>query len=194
VGTAQVDTLAAHAESNFVVLRTDLVAGPLARAIVTIAAIAMLAGCTKRAPADGAIPAAKPAYDATVTEPGEVAYLIERFFFAPGAATLSPDAEAAVARVATQLNERRFRRHRVSVEGHSDASGAADRNLQLSDARAEAVARLLIQYGVERDRIRSRGFGDTRPLALEHRPDGRTSPEARARNRRVDIVLADEPQ
>jgi flagellar motor protein MotB len=63
----------------------------------------------------------------------------------------------------------------------------------LSAARAEAIAELLVQHGVEAERIHSRGFGETRPLAAEQRAGGQNSLEARARNRRVDIVLGEPP-
>jgi outer membrane protein OmpA-like peptidoglycan-associated protein len=173
------------------------------RLTVTVCVIAWIAGCVRRAPSTaGAKPAssasessrgaeADETFEATTTERGEVVDLVERFFFAPGQATLSPGADAAIARVANQLKSRRFRGRGVSIEGHSDSVGEAGEKLRLSEARAEAVAQALIQHGVEAARIQHRGFGDTRPLAPERRPNGKDSPEARARNRRVDIVLDD---
>ena len=103
---------------------------------------------------------------------------------------LSREADAAIARVAARLNERRVRRRPISVEGHSDASGTAETNARVSTERAEAVAALLVQHGVDASRIHSRGFGHSRPLAPE--PErGRASAEVRARNRRVDVILDD---
>jgi outer membrane protein OmpA-like peptidoglycan-associated protein len=149
-----------------------------------------IAGCVRRVPAarDG-----NGTFDATTVERGDVVYLVERFFFAPGATEIDVDAEPAIARVAARLNERRNRRRPVLVEGHSDGSGSEVMNARLSAARAEAIAELLVQHGVDAERVQARGFGETRPLAIERQAAGKNSGEARARNRRVDIVLGDPP-
>jgi outer membrane protein OmpA-like peptidoglycan-associated protein len=149
-----------------------------------------IAGCVRRVPVardDGG------AFDATTVEHGDVVYLVERFFFPPGIAEMDADVESAIARVAARLNERRNRRRPVLVEGHSDASGPDALNERLSTARAEAIAELLVQHGVNAERVHARGFGETRPLAVEQRARGQNSLEVRARNRRVDVVLGDPP-
>ena len=150
-----------------------------------------IAGCVRRVPAardDGGT------FDATTVERGDVVFLVERFFFPPGAAELDADVEPAIARVASRLNERRNRRRAVLVEGHSDGSGSDAQNDRLSTARAEAIVELLVQHGVDADRVQVHGFGATRPLAMEQRAGGKDSVEARARNRRVDVVLGDPPK
>jgi OOP family OmpA-OmpF porin len=159
-----------------------------------------VAGCVRRVPAapdasgrDAAGRDKDATFDATTVERGDVVYLVERFFFPPGATVISVEMEPAIARVAARLNERRYRRRAVMVEGHSDGTGPDALNERLSAARAEAIAELLVQHGVEAERIHSRGFGKTRPLAAEQRAGGQNSLEARARNRRVDIVLGDPP-
>jgi OmpA-OmpF porin, OOP family len=149
-----------------------------------------IAGCVRRVPAGHGADAA---FDATTVERGDVVYLVERFFFPPGTTVISAEMEPAIARVAARLNERRYRRRAVLVEGHSDGSGPDALNERLSAARAEAIAELLVEHGVAAERIHSRGFGKTRPLAAEQRASGQSSLEARARNRRVDIVLGDPP-
>ena len=150
-----------------------------------------IAGCVRRVPATR--DDASGTFDATTVERGDVVYLVERFFFPPGATEISAEMEPAIARVAARLNERQNRRRAVLVEGHSDGSGPDALNERLSAARAEAIAELLVQHGVDAERIHSRGFGETRPLAAEQRAGGQNSLEARARNRRVDIVLGDPP-
>lgn len=68
----------------------------------------------------------------------------------------------------------------VVIEGHTDTSGAADYNKQLSQRRADAVARVLVeQFGVDATRVRSVGFGEENPVADESTPEGRVA------NRRV---------
>lgn len=73
---------------------------------------------------------------------------------------------------------------RVRVEGHTDARGSRTRNLALSQARAAAVVRYLVQRGVAADRLESQGFGPDRPVV----PNA-TTPEEHARNRRVEFHI-----
>jgi outer membrane protein OmpA-like peptidoglycan-associated protein len=71
----------------------------------------------------------------------------------------------------------------VRIEGHTDATGDASYNLDLSRRRAEAVRGALIsQFGVDSARLTAAGRGSTTPLASND------SPEGRAQNRRVEFV------
>ncbi len=68
----------------------------------------------------------------------------------------------------------------VEVQGHTDSSGAAAYNQQLSERRAASVAKILVeQHGIESSRVHSVGYGETMPEF-----DNSTS-EGRAANRRV---------
>lgn len=69
------------------------------------------------------------------------------------------------------------------IEGHTDASGPADYNQRLSEARASAVRQALVRHGVAPERLVAYGFGETRPAASNSRSAGRQ------RNRRVVIRL-----
>nr|WP_277818247.1 OmpA family protein [Pseudomonas putida] len=72
----------------------------------------------------------------------------------------------------------------VRVDGHTDASGKAAYNQQLSERRAQSVAKVLIGIGMPNQNIQTRGLGSTQPVA-----DNRTS-LGRTENRRVSIVVA----
>jgi OmpA-OmpF porin, OOP family len=73
----------------------------------------------------------------------------------------------------------------VTIEGHTDAVGAADANRRLSQQRADAVRRYLLDNSqLTQNQVAAMGFGDERPVATNDTPDGR------ARNRRIDIVIA----
>lgn len=72
----------------------------------------------------------------------------------------------------------------VRVDGHADSSGKAAYNQQLSERRAQSVARALVGVGMPAQNIQSRGLGSSQPVA-----DNRTS-AGRTENRRVSIVVA----
>jgi outer membrane protein OmpA-like peptidoglycan-associated protein len=73
---------------------------------------------------------------------------------------------------------------KMVVEGHTDSQGAAAYNQDLSQHRAQAVRDYLVTRGIASDRITAQGFGPTRSVAEN------SSPEGRANNRRVEIVVS----
>lgn len=73
---------------------------------------------------------------------------------------------------------------RLLIEGHSDSSGARAFNLSLSEQRADAVKRILVQrHEIDESRIETVGYGPDKPIANNDTAEGR------AQNRRVEIVL-----
>ena len=73
--------------------------------------------------------------------------------------------------------------YQVRLAGHTDNIGQAEDNKTLSKARAEAVKRQLIEYGVAPERIKAFGYGDLKPVAPNDTEEGRQQ------NRRVEITL-----
>ncbi|MBC7159757.1 MAG: OmpA family protein [Porphyrobacter sp.] len=78
----------------------------------------------------------------------------------------------------------------IVLRGHSDAAGSDAANLRVSRRRAEAVAEWLVDKGIERDRIHILAFGEQNPVAPNARPDATPDEAGRARNRRVEILVA----
>ena len=76
----------------------------------------------------------------------------------------------------------------ITVVGHTDAKGSDDYNLDLSERRAQAVAKFLTENSVAGDRLSIEGRGETDPVA-ENEVDGKDNPEGRAKNRRVEFVV-----
>lgn len=70
------------------------------------------------------------------------------------------------------------------VEGHTDSSGAANLNQRLSEKRANAVARYLVDAGVARDRLTTIGYGEARPVAPND------TARNKERNRRIQFTVA----
>jgi outer membrane protein ompA family P60 len=72
------------------------------------------------------------------------------------------------------------------IEGHTDNTGVAEHNLQLSQERADAIKAYLIRKGVKAKRLEAKGYGQTRPIESNDTERGREI------NRRVEINVAKE--
>ena len=74
----------------------------------------------------------------------------------------------------------------IQLEGHTDNKGNADANLKLSQSRVDAVKKYITSKGVSKDRVKTKAFGGTQPIATEN------TEAARALNRRIEMrVLKD---
>lgn len=104
-----------------------------------------------------------------------------RLSFKLGSAELTPQAMAEAKVFAQALQLPQLASRKFVIEGHTDAQGGREYNLDLSQRRARAVADYLTSLGVSRDRFEVRGYGFDRPLP------GRSS--ASQDNRRVEAVL-----
>jgi len=69
-----------------------------------------------------------------------------------------------------------------SVEGHTDSDGNDTNNQTLSEARGKSVMNKLIEMGISENRLKSNGFGESKPI------DNNTTAEGKANNRRVEFV------
>lgn len=72
----------------------------------------------------------------------------------------------------------------VQIEGYTDNTGSAAKNVALSKARAQAVVNALIKLGIEKDRLTAKGFGPENPIADNNTAEGRQI------NRRVVAVMS----
>jgi len=105
-------------------------------------------------------------------------------------ATIKPEAASALHNVALIIRDRGNGRT-VRIDGHTDGKGGAAYNQNLSERRADSVKQWLAQKeGVAQARMTTRGFGATKPVVPNTRPDGSDDPAGRQKNRRVEIVLA----
>lgn len=113
-------------------------------------------------------------------------YLPSKLLFAPGQATLQPDAKKSLDQVVSAL-KKQFAGKKLRVEGHTDKTPIKvskwSSNEELSLARADAVKEYLIQHGISASRITTKGYGSSKPR----------DPNDLARNRRVEIVVLTGP-
>jgi outer membrane protein OmpA-like peptidoglycan-associated protein len=113
---------------------------------------------------------------------GTVITLSGGVLFASAKYDLLPAAQSNLAQVADALTKS-DPDSRIIVGGYTDSQGGQAYNLELSQHRAEAVRSFLVSHGVAPDRITAQGFGMSQPVA------DNSSPEGRADNRRVEIVV-----
>jgi outer membrane protein OmpA-like peptidoglycan-associated protein len=112
---------------------------------------------------------------------GLVITLSGSVLFRSGEATLLPEAQTRLDQVAEALLTSRERA--LVVEGHTDSQGGTSNNLDLSQRRADAVRVYLVGRGYPSTMISSQGLGETRPVASNGDPEGRSN------NRRVEIII-----
>jgi outer membrane protein OmpA-like peptidoglycan-associated protein len=101
--------------------------------------------------------------------------------FATDSADISSSFYEVLDSVALVLNE--FEKTYVDVVGHTDSTGRAEYNQALSVRRAQSVSDYLMTREVMAERLVVTGRGQTQPIASNDTPEGR------ALNRRVEIVL-----
>lgn len=113
---------------------------------------------------------------------GMVITLSGGVLFTSGKSDLLPAAQMKLDDVAKALTEQDPESTMV-VEGHTDSQGAAEFNQKLSRDRAQSVRDYLVSRGIAGDRITAEGFGPSRTVG------DNATPEGRANNRRVEIVV-----
>lgn len=118
------------------------------------------------------------------TEEGVVVDL-NAILFEHNSAELSPAAKAQVAIISRLIQK--YPEREIRISGHTDSTGSDQYNRQLSEQRARSVVReLQREHGVDNRRMSFHGYGETRPVAPN------TTPEGRARNRRVEVLIVTE--
>lgn len=108
-------------------------------------------------------------------------------YFEYDEAGLHPRAQKQLQIIADMLKTDRKRTLRIA--GHTDARGAEDYNLRLSQQRAESVKKQLIALGVTPSQVDTTGLGTAQPLSPNQKSDGTDDPEGRSKNRRAEIYL-----
>lgn len=107
--------------------------------------------------------------------------LPEAITFPVDSATVKPSLQDDIRAIGTNLQQ--YPNSRVRVIGHTDNTGSAAYNKDLSVRRANSVRSILLSSGVSGNRVVARGRGENQPIASNATPAGR------AANRRVEIVI-----
>lgn len=106
--------------------------------------------------------------------------------FDSGKATLKPGSRRNLEKLADALKSASNRK--IVIEGHTDSKGGDAFNQELSENRAEAVHRALVDLGVPSDQVKTEGYGEQYPVANNKTASGRQL------NRRVEIIISNDAQ
>jgi len=115
------------------------------------------------------------------TENGLLVQMNNDILFDVDSAAVKPEATDQLAKVGDILAK--YSDDRVRIEGHTDSTGSARHNEQLSQRRADAVKQVLLARGVQEKQITALGLGETRPESDNATAAGRT------KNRRVELHI-----
>ncbi len=106
---------------------------------------------------------------------------INNLFFELNKATLTPESEPELKRIVSVLNDNKTLV--IEISGHTDNTGSDEFNNKLSLDRADAVKAYLLGAGIDGNRIKTKGYGKSKPK------ESNDTEEGRAINRRVEFVI-----
>lgn len=112
---------------------------------------------------------------------------LKNIFFESGKSTLKNESKVELGKLKALMDK--FPKLVVQINGHTDASGSDELNMKLSQQRAEVVVKYLVDLGVEAKRLRSKGYGETQPIAINYNPDGTPNRAGMALNRRFEFEI-----
>ena len=119
-------------------------------------------------------------------EIGQV-FRLNNVFFDFDKYDLRPASFTELNRVVSFMNE--YPNIEIEMSAHTDSRGKDDYNFTLSDNRARSVMNYILSKGIAPSRIISKGYGETKPVALNDNADGSDNPEGRQLNRRVEFTI-----
>ena len=110
--------------------------------------------------------------------------VLNHLIFAQGKAVIDPKSFQELDEVVAMLKENP--KMEIQLEGHTDNRGNAEANVKLSQSRVDAVKKYMVSKGISKNRVMTKAFGGSKPIATED------TEEARAKNRRVEMRVLKE--
>lgn len=114
-------------------------------------------------------------------------FVVRNIFFASGKSELQPESKAELDKLVSLMTK--FPKLIVEISGHTDASGSDELNQKLSEKRAIAVADYIIAHGIDKSRLRTIGYGETKPIAINYNKDGSPNRQGMSINRRFEFTI-----
>ena len=110
----------------------------------------------------------------------------EKIQFEFNKAIIKSESDALLTEIAKVMNEHQ-RIKKIEIQGHASSEGSDRYNLKLSDRRAKAVRKWLVDRGsVDETRLMAKGYGETKPIASNDTETGREQ------NRRVEFMILEQ--
>jgi outer membrane protein OmpA-like peptidoglycan-associated protein len=106
---------------------------------------------------------------------------LRNVFFESGSSDLKPESASELDRLAELLDKNPLLK--IQINGHTDNVGNDESNMVLSEKRAKAVYDYLVTRQINLQRLRFKGYGETKPI------DSNDTPEGRSRNRRTEFEV-----
>ena len=113
-------------------------------------------------------------------------FVIENVYYDFDKADLKPESFPALDEVVRMLNT--YPNMIIELGAHTDSKGSDTYNMKLSDARAKSVVDYLVGKGIAPERLQSKGYGETMPIA-ENEINGKDNPIGREKNRRTEFKV-----
>jgi peptidoglycan-associated lipoprotein len=114
-------------------------------------------------------------------------FVLENIYYNFGRAEIRPDAAKELDKLVQLLSDNP--EIKIELSSHTDSVDTESYNLNLSQRRAESAVNYIIGRGIAPDRIVPKGYGESRPIALNTNPDGTDNPEGRQKNRRTEFKI-----
>jgi outer membrane protein OmpA-like peptidoglycan-associated protein len=111
--------------------------------------------------------------------------ILQKVYFATGKAIIKSESYNLLDQVARTIKAHPEIK-KIRIEGHTDSSGPEELNQALSEERAQAVRKYIIDRGIEAERMEAVGFGESKPIAPNTTASGREA------NRRVEFVIVEQ--
>lgn len=118
--------------------------------------------------------------DIMLTRKGEP-IVLDHLIFQQGKAAIDSKSFPGLDEVVVMMKDNE--KLEIQLEGHTDNQGDAKANLELSQSRVDNVKKYLVSKGIAKGRVNTKAFGGTKPILNAN------TPEARARNRRVEMRI-----
>lgn len=118
----------------------------------------------------------------TKTERGMVLTFQSDVLFDINSSFLTDKAKSTLANMVAYI-KRNYPDSKLQIDGHTDATGTPEYNMELSERRAKRVKDYLVERGLKVAEISTKGYGLTKPVAVNNTPEGRQ------KNRRVEIII-----
>jgi outer membrane protein OmpA-like peptidoglycan-associated protein/tetratricopeptide (TPR) repeat protein len=117
----------------------------------------------------------------------EAVIVMENVYYDFNKSSLQQESFSALDRLVASLNQ--YPTLVIEIRAHTDSKGDDKYNVDLSEARAKTVVDYLISKGIDKNRLQSKGYGATIPVAPNKHEDGSDDPDGRQKNRRTEFKV-----